>query len=235
MGPSLLTGVASEITLTAIQTLLSSTAPSAIVGTVAAAVADDGSAPIKEGGVVSQQSPTFQEGQRASAHYDSRGHKGGVIFGPNSNSGAAVGLSGRATSASSNRLATRGAAERWNGTSYDHEVKPNGASRLASSAATTNAMLAKAGSCDAVRATGRSQRTTVCWLKLYDMARPPVVGTDTPARVFGLEPLAPFNIALDFSYFPNGLAYALTSGVADSDTGPIAAGDITGFNLIFAA
>lgn len=214
--------------------LLASTAPSPIVGTVASNVEDDGSAPIKFGGVATEQSPTAQEGQRVGTHHDLRHHAGLVLYGPNSNSGASVGLSGRATSASSNRLAARSVGERWNGSTYDRDGKPNQTTRIASSAGTVNAMLARAGSCDGVRVTGFSARASLCWLKLYDKGTAPVVGTDTPVLVLPVPPGA-FSFPLEYRYFAVGLGFAITTGVSDNDAGAIAAGDVLGLNLTYAA
>lgn len=67
------------------------------------------------------------------------------------------------------------------------------------------------------------------YLKLYDKASAPTVGTDTPVATI----LIPAGGRADV-VFPGGLAFALgigfalTTGAANNDTGAVAASEITG-------
>jgi len=72
--------------------------------------------------------------------------------------------------------------------------------------------------------------STVRYLKFYDKATAPTVGTDTPvltipvpANTQGAGIVIPFNIPIDFI---SGLSFAITSGSADNDTGAVGAGDV---------
>ena len=69
----------------------------------------------------------------------------------------------------------------------------------------------------------------VRFMKFYDKASAPVVGTDIP---FWTLPIPVGGFSESFIYpvsFALGLAYAITSGAVDSDTTAIAANDIHGF------
>lgn len=74
------------------------------------------------------------------------------------------------------------------------------------------------------------------FLKLYDKASAPVVGTDVPVLTIPivstttLAGLVQFNGDLGIPFF-NGLAYAITGAVADSDTTAVAANAVHGILL----
>jgi hypothetical protein len=120
----------------------------------------------------------------------------------------------------------------YNGATLDREVKANATSRLISSAASTNATSAKASAGNVHKVRGRNVAATVIYLKLYNKASAPTVGTDTPVQTFALDPASSFTLDwVKGRYFPLGIAYAFTTGGADADTGAVAAGDILGFNL----
>jgi hypothetical protein len=105
------------------------------------------------------------------------------------------------------------------------------------SLATTNAVSLKnsGGNLYSVLAIGLT--STVRYLKLYNKASVPTVGTDIPVMTIPV----PANtqgagVALAFSIgvnFPLGIAFAITSGAADSDTGAVGAGDVI-LNLTYA-
>jgi hypothetical protein len=113
-------------------------------------------------------------------------------------------------------------------------VKPNGTSRILSAAASTNATSAKASAGDLFQIVGYNAIGSLRYLKLYNKASAPTVGSDTPTHTFVIPP-GPF--VLDFPtpfYFSTGIAYALTTAGADADTGALTAGDITGLVLSYA-
>lgn len=99
------------------------------------------------------------------------------------------------------------------------------------SAATTNATNLKASGtivgCIAVQNNGAS----AAYLKLYNKATAPTVGTDTPHATFlipagGCLPTIEPAASLSFN---TGLGYAITGGPADTDTTAVAANQVTGF------
>ena len=68
------------------------------------------------------------------------------------------------------------------------------------------------------------------YLKLYNKASAPTVGTDTPQHTFVIPGNAagagfclPIEGGIDFA---TGIAYAITTGIGDADTGAVAANDV---------
>lgn len=99
------------------------------------------------------------------------------------------------------------------------------------SAASTNAQSVKAsaGSVYFISAVN-IDAAVVAYLKLYNKASAPTVGTDTPIAVFGIPCsttgagiVLPIACGLDFS---TGIAIAITGGMADSDTTAIGANEV---------
>lgn len=124
----------------------------------------------------------------------------------------------------------------FNGTTWDRQKKANATSRIVSAAATTNATNAKASAGDVFSIEATNTTAALKYLKLYNKATAPTVGTDTP---FLTIPLQPSN-APTLRTFPNGLylsagiSYALTGAAADADTTALAAGDVVGVNIAYA-
>ncbi|MBS1180452.1 MAG: hypothetical protein H6Q99_332 [Proteobacteria bacterium] len=108
--------------------------------------------------------------------------------------------------------------------------------RLLSAIASTNATLVKGAAGRLYKARGYNAAAAVRYLKLYNKASAPTVGTDTPVVTLPLAPSAVFDIDLVpiGQYFSTGIAFALTTGSADSDTGAVAAGDVVGLALWYA-
>lgn len=113
--------------------------------------------------------------------------------------------------------------------------EPNASSRILSAAASTNATSAKATWGKVHKVVGYNAAAAARYLKLYNKHTSPTVGTDTPIVTLYLPPATAFDI--DFSngglVFGLGIAYALTTGSADSDTGALTAGDILGLNVVY--
>lgn len=122
----------------------------------------------------------------------------------------------------------------YNGTNWDRTRKVNAANRLLSSAATTNAVSVKVTAGDVHKITGNNTVASKRYLKLYNKASAPTVGTDTPVLTFVLAASAPFDINLSGHYFSTGIAYAITGAAADADATAIGAGDIECMNLTYA-
>lgn len=107
--------------------------------------------------------------------------------------------------------------------------------RLLSAAATTNATSAKASAGRLYSIQGYNAATTVRYLKLYNKASAPTVGTDTPVKTLALPPGVGFAFDWPVGYsFVTGIAFALTTGSADADTGALTAADVVGLNLDYA-
>jgi hypothetical protein len=96
-------------------------------------------------------------------------------------------------------------------------------------AATTNATSLKASAGNIAAIDLFNVATYSVFLKLYNKASAPTVGTDTPVWTIPLPASGGFSAVLDWGeYFSTGIAYAITKLQADSDTTVIAAGDVTG-------
>lgn len=95
------------------------------------------------------------------------------------------------------------------------------------SAASTNATSVKGSAGHVYDITCTNANSSARYLKLYNKATSPTVGTDTPAwRIMipgggGVTAHYPKGLV-----FGTGIAFALTTGAADADTGSVAASDI---------
>ncbi len=97
------------------------------------------------------------------------------------------------------------------------------------SANSTNATSVHVGAADVFGWDLYNTNAAVRWLKFYDKASAPTVGSDAVTLRIGLKPGDHSSIILPWGWgFSLGLAFALTTGVADSDTGAVAANEITG-------
>lgn len=65
------------------------------------------------------------------------------------------------------------------------------------------------------------------FLKLFDVAGTPAVGTDAPEFTIGLPPMTEVSLALSGGIaFSAGIALAMTAGPEDTDASPVGAGEI---------
>lgn len=99
------------------------------------------------------------------------------------------------------------------------------------SAATTNATSLKASAGTLYCIFAVNLNAAVRYLKLYNLATAPTVGTSTPVATLPIPSNSTtgggFTINLGPGFdFSTGIAYALTTGAADSDTGAVAANEI---------
>jgi hypothetical protein len=98
------------------------------------------------------------------------------------------------------------------------------------SAASTNATSLKASAGTLYSITAINLNAAVRYLKLYNKASSPTVGTDTPVATIPIPASATgagFTVAFPLGFdFATGIAYALTTGAADADTGAVAANEI---------
>lgn len=109
-------------------------------------------------------------------------------------------------------------------------------SRIVSAAGTTNATSAKASAGRLYKIRGLNASASVRYLKVYNKASAPTVGTDVPVLTLALPASQVFDIDFDNIgfYLATGIAYALTTGSADNDTGALTAADVLGLNVIYA-
>lgn len=99
------------------------------------------------------------------------------------------------------------------------------------SAASTNATSLKASAGTLYALYVGNTNAAARYFKLYNKASAPTVGTDTPVMTImvpgntaGAGVVVPLGPGADFS---TGIAYATTTGAADSDTAAVAANEIT--------
>jgi hypothetical protein len=96
-------------------------------------------------------------------------------------------------------------------------------------AATTNATSLKASAGNIAAIDLFNVAAYAVFLKLYNKASAPTVGTDTPVWTIPIPASGGFSLVLDWGeYFSTGIAYAITKLQADSDTTVLVAGDVTG-------
>lgn len=111
--------------------------------------------------------------------------------------------------------------------------KSNTSAILPTSAASTNATSVSDVPVDLFSISIYNGNAAVRYLKIYDKSSSPTVGTDTPSLII---PLPPSQLTrLDWAkghYLSLGLAYALTTGAANSDTGAVGT-DITGLTITY--
>lgn len=101
------------------------------------------------------------------------------------------------------------------------------------SAASTNATLVKNEPGVVVGYIYANQNAATRYLKLYNKASSPTVGTDTPILTIPIPAGASGHVGLPYPVaFDVGIGLALTTGVADSDTGAVAANELV-INLLY--
>lgn len=189
---------------------------------------------ITTAGVYNTAQPTLTGGQVGSLQLDS---SGALAVRLQWSGGYIAGVSGNITDSVTNSVNTIMTLTRgflFNGSTWDRQKKPIAVSRIASSAAGTNATVAKGGAGDLFAIQAYNTTASVIYLKLYNKAAAPTVGTDTPIKTIAIAPSASLATSATWAnglYFSTGIAYALTAAAADSDTSAIAAGAIVGLNL----
>jgi hypothetical protein len=100
-------------------------------------------------------------------------------------------------------------------------------------AATTNANNLSAIPCGFDGMSGWS--TVVCYLKIFDKASAPVLGTDIPVMTIMLPANVPQRIDFGLETFPCkfGLSIAVTLNPADNDTTVLAAANTSGVDIFY--
>jgi hypothetical protein len=99
-------------------------------------------------------------------------------------------------------------------------------------AASTNATSVKASAGTVEEIVLFNTTAAAIYVKIYDKASAPTVGTDTPAMTLQVpangQAIVPAGLAKPFL---NGVAFAITGAVADSDTTAVGANSVTGYLL----
>lgn len=212
------------------------TSANQVQGNVANDAVDAGN-PVKVGGVANSAIPNaVAVGDRVNAWLGLTGAT--IIGGPLSAASDGISnatITGAANSLNGVVLPFWTANSVYNGTSWDREAKANGTSRIPTSANSTNATVGKnaAGTLHAI--SGYNSNAAVRYLKVYNKATAPTVGTDTPVLTIAIpatSAIPPTLLPMGL-YFSAGISYALTTGAADADTGAVGAGDILGLNLAY--
>lgn len=104
--------------------------------------------------------------------------------------------------------------------------------RLLSAAGTTNSTLVKNSAARLCAIQGLNVAAAIRFLKLYNLAVAPVVGTDTPIKTIAIPASSAFVLTWPTSYlFSVGLGFGLTVNGADADATAVTAGDIVGLNI----
>lgn len=111
------------------------------------------------------------------------------------------------------------------------DVMPNGVSTFhLKAAATTNSNLIKTGAGKIVAGIITNTSAATKFVKFYNKATAPTVGTDTPVLVIPLPTLTKVDLAAvfaDYGYcFPLGIGIGITGAVADNDTTALTANDV---------
>lgn len=95
------------------------------------------------------------------------------------------------------------------------------------SAASTNATSVKASAGQVYTMYAANNSTSWRYVKLYNKASAPTVGTDTPVQTYGLPPggggVLPVPVGMSFSL---GIAMAITNGIAHADNTAIGANEV---------
>lgn len=107
--------------------------------------------------------------------------------------------------------------------------------RLLSAAASVNATSVSAVQSTLYNIEGMNAAAAVRYLKLYNKATAPTVGTDTPVATFHLPASSVFKIPLPPGLiFTLGIGYGFTVLIADADTTALTAADILALNITYA-
>jgi hypothetical protein len=183
--------------------------------------------------------PAKTNGQTVSLQAGTRGSLNVTLFGQDSSSAVDVSVYADNINNSISSLLTMARGAIWNGGGWDRAAKPNATARLLSAAASTNATSVKASAGNLHKIRGCNTNVAKRYLKFYNKASSPTVGSDTPVLTFELQPSTVNGGEFDIDisghghYFSTGIAYALTTAAADADTGALTAGDITSMNVLY--
>jgi hypothetical protein len=103
--------------------------------------------------------------------------------------------------------------------------------RIKAVASSTNSTLVKSTAGSVLAITVANNAGAARYVRFYDKATAPTIGTDVPAFTLVLEATtAPCTISIPAGIpFSSGIGFGISTGVADSDTGNTSADDVHGF------
>lgn len=207
-------------------------------GNVAAGATDSGNS-VKIGAVFNATLPTYSTGQRGDAQLDTTGNlrvltAQAQTTGTDVISNTTLGFQSAAGTPGTVLLPSS-ANYVFNGTSWDRAKKPSAVTRLISTTASTNANLVKSSRGDLSNVVAWNPTGSVKYLKLYNKASAPTVGTDTPFMKIPVLATSQLNLTFpnDGLAFQTGIVFAITAGGADTDATAIAAGDVVALNIVY--
>jgi len=216
--------------------------PSAVQGTAVDDAAASGN-PVPVGGIYNGTTlPTYTDLDRTQLQFTARGDlrvmvNGGTVSGLDGVSNSSLGtVQGTGSTSTSTLRPLMVAPFVYNGTSWDRPAKPNAASRIASAAASVNATSAKGAAGNVFKIFGNNAKASVIYLKVYNKATAPTVGTDVPVLTIPIAASGRFDIDIGGDsgfYLGTGIAYGFTTDAADNGTTALLAGDILGFTLTY--
>lgn len=100
------------------------------------------------------------------------------------------------------------------------------------SAASTNATSTKASAGQLYGWYFYNNTASAKFVKFYNKASSPTVGTDTPTETIAIPANGGTNVEFSMGIpYATGIAYAITGAITDADTTAVAANDVTGFFL----
>lgn len=203
-----------------------------VVGNVASGATDSGN-PVKIGAVYSSTLPTLTNGQRVNLQTGTRGSLNVTLFGPDNTNAVIAGAPANALGENVG-VYTIGQNHVYNGATWDRHVKSNSRFRLLGSAATTNSTNVK-GSAGNVFKIIVNVAVAGKFLKLYNKATAPTVGTDTPIATIPLPTtgLVQIDFGANGDYYSAGIGFGITGAIEDADTTAVAANDLTGLTIFY--
>ena len=122
---------------------------------------------------------------------------------------------------------------RFNGATWDPASYPRAASRIVSAAGDTNSTLAKGEPGYLHEVIGYNAAAAVRYLKIYNKATAPTVGTDVPMLTIPLPAETAFHLVFSPIYFSTGIGYGMVTAAADNSTAALTAADVVGLNVVY--
>lgn len=112
--------------------------------------------------------------------------------------------------------------------------KANTTFMLDTAAATTNATSVKVTATELFNIHAYNAAASVRYLKIYNLAVAPTVGTSVPILTFGIPAGGTINIQWAKGlYLSTGLAFAMTTGATTASTAALTANDVTGLSISY--
>lgn len=214
-----------------------------VEGNAASGATDTGN-PVKVGGVIAT-TPSVQgsDGQRVNSQYDPYGGAYVVLKAANSLATANISAPGSDAASVQNALAVRAYGTYFNGATWDRargttvgasvvlkpEVTGGCLKAKVNAAATTNATVVKASAGQVFGGQFLNASAATAYLKIFNKATAPVLGTDIPVDIIGIPAGGRVEISRPLGdAYTAGISYAITANPADLDATAVAASAVVG-------